>query len=48
LRKAYKIVYRKGLTKKLALEALKELSSQSENVKEFSDFIEKSTVGIAR
>ena len=48
LRKAYKIVYRKGLTKKLALEELEELVSKSEAVREFSDFIEKSTIGIAR
>ena len=41
LRKAYKIVYRNGLTTKQALEALEELNLQSEVVKEFSDFIEK-------
>jgi UDP-N-acetylglucosamine acyltransferase len=48
LRKVYKIVYRSGLTKKKAVEALKEFASQSDAVGEFSDFIEKSTRGIAR
>ena len=48
LRKAYKIIYRSGLTKKMALEGLEGLKSQSEAVKEFSHFIEKSTRGIAR
>lgn len=48
LRKAYKIVYRKGLTRKQATAALKEMASQSEAVEEFSDFIEKSTRGIVR
>lgn len=48
LRKAYKTVYRKGLTRKQATEALEEMASQSEAVKEFSDFIEKSTRGIVR
>lgn len=48
LRKAYKIVYRSGLTTNIALEALEGLKSQSEAVKEFSHFIEKSTRGIAR
>jgi len=48
LRKAYKIVYRNGLTKKMAVEALKELASESDAVEEFSAFIEKSTRGIAR
>jgi UDP-N-acetylglucosamine acyltransferase len=48
LRKAYKIVYRNGLTTKQALEGLEELGSQSEAVKEFSDFIEKSSRGIIR
>jgi UDP-N-acetylglucosamine acyltransferase len=48
LRKAYKIVYRNGLTRKLAVEALEELALQSEVVKEFSNFIEKSSRGIAR
>ncbi len=48
LRKAYKIIYRSGLTKNMALEELEGLKSQSEAVKEFSHFIEKSTRGIAR
>jgi len=48
LRKAYKIVYRNGLTTKQALEGLEGLGSQSEAVKEFSDFIEKSSRGIIR
>jgi len=48
LRKAYKIIYRSGLTKNVAIEALEELKSQSEAVREFSNFIEKSTRGIAR
>jgi len=48
LRKAYKIVYRNRLTTKVAIDALEEMASQSESVKEFSDFIEKSTRGIAR
>lgn len=48
LRKAYKIVYRNGLTTKHALEALEELASQSEVIREFSDFIEKSSRGIIR
>lgn len=48
LRKAYKIVYRNGLTTKQALEALDDLASQTEVVREFSDFIEKSSRGIIR
>lgn len=48
LRKAYKIVYRNGLTTNLAIEALAEFALQSDAVGEFSDFIEKSTRGIAR
>jgi UDP-N-acetylglucosamine acyltransferase len=48
LRKAYKIVYRNGLTTKHALAALDDLASQSEVVREFSDFIEKSSRGIIR
>lgn len=48
LRKAYKIVYRNGLTKNLAIEALAEFALQSDAVGDFSDFIEKSTRGIAR
>ncbi|MEE9575174.1 MAG: acyl-ACP--UDP-N-acetylglucosamine O-acyltransferase [Gammaproteobacteria bacterium] len=48
LRKAYKIVYRNGLTTKEAIDALEVMASQSEAIEEFSDFIEKSTRGIAR
>jgi UDP-N-acetylglucosamine acyltransferase len=48
LRKVYKIVYRNGLTTKQALEGLEELTSQSDAVREFSDFIEKSSRGIIR
>jgi UDP-N-acetylglucosamine acyltransferase len=48
LRKVYKIVYRNGLTTQQALEGLKDLASQSEAVREFSDFIEKSSRGIIR
>lgn len=48
LRKAYKIVYRQGLTVKQAMEELEELAGQSEEVKYFADFISKSTRGIVR
>ncbi|RKZ49592.1 MAG: acyl-[acyl-carrier-protein]--UDP-N-acetylglucosamine O-acyltransferase [Gammaproteobacteria bacterium] len=48
LRKVYKIVYRNGLTTKQALAGLEDLASQSEVVREFSDFIEKSSRGIIR
>ncbi len=48
LRKAYRIVYRSGLTKDLAVEALREIASESPAVEEFSDFIQKSVRGIAR
>ncbi len=48
LRNAYKIVYRKGLTKSIAIETLAEFTLQSDAVREFSDFVEKSTRGIAR
>ena len=48
LRDAYKIVYRNGLTKKMAVEALRELAPESDAVGEFADFIEKSTRGIVR
>ena len=48
LRKVYKIVYRNGLTTKQALEGLEDLASQSEAVREFADFIEKSSRGIIR
>lgn len=48
LRKAYKIVYRSGLTKDLAVAALEEIVSESQAVEEFSEFIQKSVRGIAR
>jgi UDP-N-acetylglucosamine acyltransferase len=48
LRKAYKIVYRQGLTLKLALTELGNLGQESEEVRYFSDFISKSTRGIVR
>ena len=48
LRKAYKIIYRSGLTKNMAIEALEKLELQSEAVRELSYFIENSTRGIAR
>ena len=48
LRKVYKIVYRNGLTTQQALEGIEDLASQSEAVREFSDFIEKSSRGIIR
>lgn len=48
LRKAYKIVYREGLTKELAIEALAELALKSDAVADFADFIKKSSRGIAR
>ena len=48
LRKAYKIVYRQGLTIKQALEQLEEISGESEEVRYFSEFISRSTRGIVR
>lgn len=48
LRKAYKIVYRSGLTKNMAIEGLEELTSESEAVSDFFRFIKKSTRGIVR
>lgn len=48
LRKAYKIVYREGLTVKAALENLQELAEQSEEVRYFAEFIEQSKRGIVR
>ena len=48
LRKAYKIVYREGLTVNLALEKLQELAEQSEEVRYFAEFISQSKRGIVR
>ena len=48
LRKAYKIVYREGLTIKQALEKLHDLVGQSEEVRCFSEFISQSKRGIVR
>ena len=48
LRKAYRIVYREGLTVKQALEELKPLSEKSREVEHFAGFIAASTRGIAR
>lgn len=48
LRKAYKIVYREGLTVKQALKALQNLTAESEEVAHFAEFIEKSQRGIVR
>jgi UDP-N-acetylglucosamine acyltransferase len=48
LRKAYKIVYREGLTLKLALEKLQDLAGQSEEVRYFAEFISQSKRGIVR
>lgn len=48
LRKAYKIVYRQGLTVKQALEKLHQLSDESEETGYFAGFISQSTRGIVR
>lgn len=48
LRRAYKIVYRQGLTIKQALAELEEISNQSEEVRHFAEFISESTRGIVR
>lgn len=48
LRKAYRIVYREGLTVKTALEKLQELAEQSDEVRYFAQFIEQSKRGIVR
>ena len=48
LRKAYKIVYREGLTIQQALDQLQTLNSASEEVACFSDFISQSRRGIVR
>ena len=48
LRKAYKIVYREGLTVKMALEKLQDLAEQSGEVRYFAEFIAQSKRGIVR
>jgi UDP-N-acetylglucosamine acyltransferase len=48
LRKAYKMLYRKGLTTEEALKELKSLASESKEVACFVEFIEKSERGIVR
>ena len=48
LKKAYKIVYREGLTTNDALEKLKPLAESSDELRKFSDFISNSSRGIVR
>lgn len=48
LKKAYRTVYREGLTTKEALDKLKPLTENSDEVRNFVGFIEKSTRGIVR
>jgi UDP-N-acetylglucosamine acyltransferase len=48
LRKAYRIVYREGLTVQQALEKLKPLCTTAEEVVHFADFISSSSRGIVR
>ena len=48
LRKAYKIVYRQGLTVKQALEELNDISDAPDEVRYFAEFISRSTRGIVR
>lgn len=48
LRKAYKIVYREGLTLQQALEKLQPLCATSEEVAYFAEFISRSSRGIVR
>ena len=48
LRKAYKIVYRQGLTVNHALAELEKICQKSDEVKYFSDFISNSSRGIVR
>jgi len=48
LRKAYKIVYREGLTVTLALEKLQDLAVKSAEVRYFAEFISQSKRGIVR
>lgn len=46
LKKAYKVLYRQNLPFAQALETLKELARESDDVKEMLDFVEKSERGI--
>ena len=48
LRKAYKIVYRKGLILKEALKKLEEIAEESAEVTAFATFIKESKRGIVR
>ncbi len=48
VRRAYKEVYRKGLTVQEALDALAEKSAEFPEVKAFTDFIANSSRGIIR
>ncbi len=48
LRRAYKIVYREGLTVKQALDRLQELGQESDEVRSFAGFIAQSQRGIVR
>lgn len=48
LRRAYRIVYRQGLTVNLALTELEKFSGESEEVKYFLEFISGSSRGIVR
>ena len=48
LRRAYKAVYRNGLTVEHALQELDELAAGSEHVKSMADFIRRSSRGIVR
>ncbi|MDX1434465.1 MAG: acyl-ACP--UDP-N-acetylglucosamine O-acyltransferase [Gammaproteobacteria bacterium] len=48
LRRAYKAVYRNGLTVEHALQELDEIAADSEHVKSMADFIRRSSRGIVR
>jgi len=48
LRKAYRIVYREGLTVSLALEKLQDLAGECAEVAHFAEFISRSQRGIVR
>jgi UDP-N-acetylglucosamine acyltransferase len=48
LRRAYKIIYRKGLTVKQALESLEQMAVDCPEIHMFIDFIQGSTRGIVR
>lgn len=48
LRRAYKVIYRKGLTVKSALEELQPMTAECPEVKLFIDFIQSSERGIIR